>query len=170
MPGPVWPEWRMPTDFTSLFATLAAAGGLACILHGVDRTTADVDLVVDLAADSVRSTIAALVGTGYRPMAPVDPAHLADPVVRQRWQQEHGMQVFSLWDGENRRPTVDILLEGIVPFEELLADSVAMTLRGTTVAVASIEHLIRLKRHAGRPQDLADITRLTQLAQRHRPA
>lgn len=51
----------MPTDFIGLFAILAAArvrfvlvGGLALVLHGLDRLTADVDLVIDLSAEFVR--------------------------------------------------------------------------------------------------------------------
>ena len=44
----------MPTDFRALFTTLEAhglryvlVGGLALVLHGVDRLTADIDLAVD---------------------------------------------------------------------------------------------------------------------------
>jgi hypothetical protein len=91
----------MPTDFMGLLAVLTAqgvrfvvVGGLASILHGVDRTTADIDVIVDLAADSVRTVIETLVREGYRPMAPVDPLSLADPAIRARWQRDHGMQVF----------------------------------------------------------------------------
>jgi predicted nucleotidyltransferase len=161
----------MPTDFINLFSTLTASGvrfvlvgGLACVMHGVDRTTADVDVMFDLAADPTRTAMAALTKSGYRPMAPVNPSHLADPAIRGRWQSERGMQVFSLWDSENRRPTLDILLHSIVPFDELWRDAVAMTLRGVTVKVASIAHLISLKEYAARPQDLADIARLRQIA------
>ena len=160
----------MPTDFMGLFALLAAqgvrfvvVGGLASILHGVDRTTADIDVVVDLAADSVRAALETLVREGYRPMAPVDPLNLADPAIRARWQQEHGMQVFSLWDSRNSRPTVDILLEPAIAFEELWQEAVDMTFRGVSVKVVKIDHLIRLKEFAGRAQDLADIARLRQI-------
>ena len=52
----------MPTDFIGLFAILAASrvrfvlvGGLALVLHGLDRLTADVDLVIDLSAESARA-------------------------------------------------------------------------------------------------------------------
>jgi hypothetical protein len=54
----------MPTDFIGLFAILAAAqvrfvlvGGLALVLHGLDRLTADVDIVIDLSPESVRTTV-----------------------------------------------------------------------------------------------------------------
>jgi len=51
----------MPTDFIGLFAIMAVArvrfvlvGGLAQVLHGLDRLTAAVDLVIDLSAESAR--------------------------------------------------------------------------------------------------------------------
>jgi hypothetical protein len=66
-------------------------------MHGVDHTTADVDIVIDL--------------------APVDPMQFANETIRSEWQQRHGMQVFSLWDTENRRPTVDISMNsGTMPW------------------------------------------------------
>ena len=162
----------MPTDFINLFAALNASGarfvivgGLASVLHGIDRTTADVDVIIDLGAESARAAVSSLTSAGYRPMAPVNPADFADTAIRTRWQRDHGMQVFSPWDTENRRPTVDILLKSVVPFDELWRDAIDMTIGNTTIKVASIDHLIRLKGHAGRPQDLEDIARLREIAQ-----
>jgi hypothetical protein len=54
-------------------------GGLALVLHGLDRLTAAVDLVIDLSAESAQAAVDALVAAGYRPLAPVDPRALADP-------------------------------------------------------------------------------------------
>lgn len=49
----------MPTDIRAVFAMLedlqlryVLVGGLALVLHGVDRLTADIDLAVDLAPDA----------------------------------------------------------------------------------------------------------------------
>jgi len=74
------------------------------------------------------------------------------------------MQFFSFWDTANTRPTVDVMLSSAVPFEELWAESIPVQIAGTTVRVASVPHLIRLKSAAGRPQDLADVERLRALA------
>ncbi len=134
----------VPTDIRALFAMLEArqlryvvVGGLALVLHGVDRLTADVDIAMDLAPDAAARLVAALTETGYRPMAPVDAKLLAEPDVRAGWHRDRNMQVFSFWDSTGRRPTID---------------------------VASISHLIRLKELAGRAQDLADIKRLRAIA------
>jgi hypothetical protein len=69
----------MPTDFIGLFTLLAAArirflvvGGLALLLHGLDRLTAYVDLAIDLFTDAALETVRALTQAGYRSMAPVD--------------------------------------------------------------------------------------------------
>ena len=157
----------MPTDFIGLFAILAAArirfvlvGGLALVLHGLDRLTADVDLVIDLSTESARAAVRALTAAGYRPLAPVDPIALADPAQRKEWQAVRNMQVFSFWDSTNARPTVDIMLESAVPFEDLWAAASVMNIGGHEVRVASIEHLIRMKTATGRAQDLTDIERL----------
>ncbi len=157
----------MPTDFIGLVAILAAArirfvlvGGLALVLHGLDRLTADVDLVIDLSADSAQAAVQALTGAGYRPLAPVDPIALADPEQRREWQTVRNMQVFSFWDSSNTRPTVGIMLSPEVPFEELWTAASLMSIGGHEVRVASVEHLIWMKATAGRPQDLADIERL----------
>lgn len=160
----------MPTDFIGLFALLAAArvrfvlvGGLALVLHGLDRLTADVDLVIDLSAESARAAVQTLTAAGYRPLAPVDPMALADQSQRREWQSARNMQVFSFWDSSNACPTVDIMLSPEVPFDELWAASSLMNIGGHDVRVASIEHLIRMKAAAGRAQDLADIERLRTL-------
>ena len=160
----------MPTDFVALFAVLDAAriryvvvGGLALLLHGIDRLTADVDLVVDLSADSVRDAVRALTEAGYRPLAPVDPLELADPAKRAAWQAERGMQEFSFWDTRQQRPTVDFMLSSPIPFEQLWADAVPARIAGHEVRLASVAHLIEMKSVSGRPQDVADIDRLRAL-------
>lgn len=130
------------------------------VLHGVDRLTADVDLVIDLSAEAALAAVHALTTAGYRSLAPVDPVALADPAQRHEWQAMRNMQVFSFWDSTNARPTVAVMLAPKIPFDELWAAASVMNIGGSEVRVASVEHLIRMKAAAGRAQDLADIERL----------
>mgnify|MGYP002784251540 CR=1 FL=1 len=157
----------MPVDFIGLFGVLAAAnvrfvvvGGLAMLLHGVDRLTADVDLVVDLSPESALDVVDALTSSGYRPLAPVPARALADAEQRAAWQRDRGMKVFSFWDTTNQRPTVDVMLDPPVPFEELWAGAASFPIGGIDVRVASIAHLVSLKQAAGRPKDQEDVVRL----------
>jgi len=135
-------------------------GGLATVLHGYARLTADVDLAVDLAPEEATKMIQALVAKGFRPQVPVLPEEFANPTVREVWLREKHMRAFSLVDPTNPMRVVDLLLKPEVPFEELLARSQEVMLNRTKIRIASIDDLIALKRHAGRPQDLADIEQL----------
>jgi len=135
-------------------------GGLAVVLHGHARLTVDVDLVVDLGEDQALRAIDALVRLGLRPRVPVNPRDFADRSIREAWIRERGMQVFSMFDPSNPMRVVDLFVDHPVPFEELWSRSQELELRDTIVRVASIPDLIRLKRLAGRPQDLADIEQL----------
>lgn len=160
----------MPVDFLSLFALLNDAGvryvvtgGLAAILHGVDRLTADLDIAIDLSSDAPAVVASVLSQAGFRPMAPVKAADFANPALRQTWMNECGMKVFSFWDTRNLRPTVDFMLDQPIAFARLFADSEELTFRGVALRVASIPHLIEMKRHAGRDKDLTDIKLLQEI-------
>ena len=153
---------HFPTD-GSARVPYVVVGGLALLLHGVDRVTADVDLVTDRATDATRDLINALTAAGYRPVAPVDPALLADASIRDQWRTQPNMEVFSLWDTPNRGPTLDVLLSSPVPFTDLHRDALTVTLDGVPVTVASVAHLITMKEHTARPRDLEDVQRLRVL-------
>lgn len=160
----------MLTDFIALFGVLDAArirfvvvGGLALVLQGLDRLTADVDLVIDLSPDSAIDTVRALTASGYRPIAPVDPIALADPEQRHEWQVNRHMRVFSFWDSTNERPTVDVMLDPGIPFHELWADAMVASIGGYPVRIASLRHLLRMKEATGRPQDMADVDRIREM-------
>ena len=55
---------------------------------------------------------------------------------------------------------VDLFVDHPIPFEELWSRSNEMQLQDTSVRVAAIPDLIRMKRLAGRPQDQIDIEQL----------
>jgi hypothetical protein len=135
-------------------------GGLATVLHGFARLTADVDLVVDLEPPEARKAIGALVHMGFRPRAPVDPLDFADSTIRAAWIRDKGMRVFSLWDPAQPLCEIDLFVEHPIPFEELWERAEIVTLESAAVRIASIEDLIALKKIAGRPQDVADIEAL----------
>jgi hypothetical protein len=161
----------MPTDFLRVLKAFEDAGvryvlvgGLAVLLHGVDRLTADIDLVVDLAPDQAARAIDTLLALGLQVNAPVDPRGFADPSVRRRWREESGLVVLSFWDPQHRCPTVDLFADYPMDFETMYVNAALVPLSAVRVRVASIAHLVAIKRAAGRPRDLEDVARLTQLA------
>lgn len=100
-------------------ARFVVVGGLAVVLHGYARLTADVDLVVDLAPGQAAKTIAALERIGMVPRAPVPARDFADPERRREWVEEKGMRVLSMHDPRRPLVEVDLFVVPPVAFDEL---------------------------------------------------
>ncbi|HWR72804.1 MAG TPA: hypothetical protein VN604_06520 [Nitrospirota bacterium] len=139
------------------------AGGIALVLHGVVRLTADLDLIVDLERDNLKRFIQAMNDLGYRPRNPIEAVAMLDPVQRDQWRREKGMTVFSFVDPAQPMGLVDVFIEENIPFPEIMQNRVVMTAKDITISVISRSHLKRLKQEAGRPQDLADIEAIEEL-------
>ncbi len=143
-------------------------GGVAVVLHGHARLTADLDLAVDLSPPEASKAIDTLVELGFRPRAPVDPAAFAEREARERWIAEQGMQVFSMWDPGNPLRSVDLFVHNPIDFQELWSRSELVDLGGITARIASIPDLIALKGLAGRPEDRLDIEALQAIMERRK--
>jgi hypothetical protein len=141
----------------------AVAGGVALVLHGVVRFTADLDLIVDLEPDNLKRFVQAMTELGYRPRNPVKAADILDPAIRNGWKREKNMEVFSFVDPAQQMTLIDVFIEEKIPFREVMQEIVQMTAKGITISVVSLRHLKRLKQAAGRPQDIADIAAIEAL-------
>ena len=141
----------------------AVAGGVALVLHGVVRFTADLDLIVDLEPENLRRFVQAMTELGCRPRNPVKAEDFLDPAIREGWKREKGMEVFSFVDPAQPMTLIDVFVEEKIPFQEVMQEIIQMTAKGITVPVVSLRHLKRLKQAAGRPQDLADIEAIEAL-------
>jgi hypothetical protein len=139
-------------------------GGVAVVVQGHPRLTADLDLVVDLEERNLLRALGTLESLGLVPRLPVAAASFADPGTRSRWIKERNLTVFSLHDPGRPGREVDLFAEPPLPFEELWDGADVVRLAGVEVRVASIEHLVRMKRAVGRPQDLADVAALEAVA------
>jgi hypothetical protein len=142
-------------------------GGVAVILHGFVRATADLDLLVGLEPKNVEAFLTLMKKRGYKPKVPVSIDDFKVPENRRKWKSEKGMIVFSLFHPERFQELVDVFTEEIIPFEDAYKRRVMVPLGSTQISVASQDDLITLKRKAGRPQDLQDINALKE--QKKRP-
>ena len=78
-----------------------------------------------------------------------------------RWTTEKGMMVLNFYSDAHRETPIDILVTAPLRFREeygrpLLADVAP----GVPIRIVSYPTLRRMKREAGRPQDLADLDEL----------
>jgi hypothetical protein len=139
-------------------------GGLAIVLHGLHRFTADIDLAVALDTDNLQRFIDVVTRLGYLPRAPVAAAELLDPENRRRWQTEKGAVVFTFVDPKLPYRQIDVFIDDPLPFALLQAQSGLEHGAGYAVRIASVEHLLAMKRKIPhpRPQDVLDIQLLEQ--------
>jgi len=138
-------------------------GGVAVVLHGHARLTADLDLAIDLTPAHPAVAMRALLGMGLVPLLPVDPLDFADPVTRRRWVEERNLKVFTLYSPSDPLLQVDVFAENPVPFDDLWQRATRVDLSTVTFRIASIGDLVFMKRAAGRAQDLADIEALEMI-------
>jgi hypothetical protein len=150
----------MNRDFAEMLGALSEAGAEflvigahAVAVHARPRATGDLDLWVRPTRENAQRVWTALVGFGA-PLQDLTPEDLATADV-----------VFQIGVAPNR---IDLLTTiGGVAFEEAWPRRLAVQLWGLTVPVIGRDDLVRSKRAAGRPRDLADLAELEATDQGH---
>ncbi|TDY00593.1 nucleotidyltransferase AbiEii toxin of type IV toxin-antitoxin system [Thiohalophilus thiocyanatoxydans] len=138
-------------------------GGLATVLHGYARLTADIDLVINLDKKKSEQALKVLLSIGLKPRLPVDPMQFADETIRESWVNEKNMMVFSFYHPDNPMMVVDIFVREPFPFQGMKKRAVLMDIGGESVPVCSINDLIAMKSNTGRAKDEEDIKYLQSL-------
>jgi predicted nucleotidyltransferase len=138
-------------------------GGLAVALHGYQRVTMDVDVVLAMDEENLQRFLSAAKKSGLRPTIPVQLDSLAQPELIEQWCREKGMLAFSLRGAETMATVMDVLVRPVVPFAELRRDATMVAVGSVNVPVASIEHLIAMKTNTGRSKDMIDIEELRKI-------
>jgi len=151
-----------PLDAERIFAVLDAheveyvvIGGIAVQVYGHVRMTNDVDLIPSPAPQNLERLASALDELEARILNPGS-EHLAiDAQMLPR---------ATLWQLSTRHGDIDVLHEapGAAPFPQLRERALLIALGDHTIPIASRDDLIRMKRAAGRPVDLADIAALSE--------
>ncbi|MCF7818159.1 MAG: hypothetical protein K9M54_09785 [Kiritimatiellales bacterium] len=140
------------------------AGGLAVIVHGYLRLTLDVDIVIDLERDNLLRGLDALESIGYKPRLPVTGEQFANPEIREGWINDRNMLVFPLWNpSESNGMTIDIFVTCPFDFADEYVKAKWVEIEGGHKApFVGLDCLLKMKREAARPKDLADIEYLTK--------
>ncbi len=130
-------------------AHFVVLGGHAVAFHGHPRATKDLDVLVEANPDNAKRVYAALAAFG----APLSAF-------------EVGVEDFASYDGvlqlgvPPRRIDIINRADGIT-FAEAIADGESFNLDGREIPVIGRTALIKNKRAAGRPQDIADVKALS---------
>jgi hypothetical protein len=138
-------------------------GGIAINLHGVERATMDVDLVLAMDSGNLSRFLKAATRLELKPSLPVSIEALCDAKQLDTWIREKHMIAFSLRSSVPHWPTVDIIVRPKVPFEAMSRNRVEKDIGGVRFKVACIDDLIALKTGTGRKQDASDIAALEKV-------
>lgn len=156
----------------SLLAALSEAGvdyvlvgGLAVSLHGYQRVTLDVDVVLALDDANLSRFIDCAGAAKLKPVLPIPLDALRNAALIDQSHREKGMLAFALRGADLMATVIDVLVRPVVPFETLKRNAVAKRVGPLSIPVASIDDLVTLKTGTGRSKDALDIEELLKLKQ-----
>lgn len=139
-------------------------GGVAVNVHGYERLTADIDLVVGLKRDNILRALHALKSAGWQLIIPVKPDDFANARLRESWRKEKNLVALKLWSDAHQRTPIDVFVYEPFDFAKEFAAAEWRPIRGKISApVVSYSTLIAMKKEAGRDKDLLDIKQLKKL-------
>lgn len=158
-------------DIAALLQRLSGAGvehvligGLAVNAYGVIRSTKDVDICPDPSPANLARLAAVLLELNVRQLGVDDEGFAAnemplDPTKPSDLQEGGNFRL------ETSLGVLDIMqwlpgIESDLAYDELNADAREAEAFGVTVRICSLEALRRMKRAAGRPQDIQDLADL----------
>jgi hypothetical protein len=155
---------ELPEDFCDLLielydaeAAFVVLGGHAVAFHGHPRATKDLDVLVRASSDNAVKVYRAL-------------AHFGAPLASFAVSEGD----FATYDGvlqiglPPRR--IDILNRASgIGFDEAIADGQSFEIQGRSIPIIGRDALLKNKRAAGRPQDIADVAALELASTRTLP-
>jgi hypothetical protein len=141
------------------------AGGVAMVLHGIDRLTLDLDIAVSLEEANLHHFLAALKQLKLVPRAPLPAETILHRDRLEAVIREKNALVFSFWSPSNPRKQLDMFLTRENSFDDLVSDTRTLLIRGRPIKVASRQKLIEMKTrvHPMREKDLSDIRELRRI-------
>ena len=137
-------------------------GGIAVNLLGSMRSTADLDILVEMSDNNLEKIVKILKSRGYRVKQPVDPMRIVDRKTREDWIKNKHMKAFNFYK-EDKLKEVDIIIESPVSFEEARKSVIRIKVDDLTLPVISTNNLIKMKRRTGRAIDKLDIEELKKI-------
>ncbi len=137
-------------------------GGLAVNLLGSFRSTADLDILVEMDNKNLAKIVRILTSQGYKIKQPVDPMGIADAKTRRNWIKNKHMKALNFYK-EDEFKEVDIIIDSPITFKEAVKTSSPFPYGRLTVTVASIDNIIKMKKEANRDIDKTDINELVRI-------
>ena len=141
------------------------AGGVAVVLHGVERVTMDLDVSLKMELGNLGRFLSVMKELNMTPRVPVPPEILLDAEQIARIVREKDAVVFTFVDIDIPLKHVDVFLRDHLRYDLLASDAVTVDISGRSVRIASRRRLMAMKRQVqpARPKDVWDIAELEKL-------
>jgi len=127
-------------------------GGVACVLHGVERVTMDVDIAVATDPANFSKFIAVMEGLRLKPRVPIDPRSLLDRQVLEHIVHDKHALVFSFLDPDRPTRQVNMFLRSDLSHESLLPHVETVEFQGKMLNLISKRKLLEIKRSINPPR------------------
>ncbi len=140
-------------------------GGVAVVLHGVERMTVDLDLALDFDPGNVKKFNATITELGLIPRVPISPDFLMNEQQREALIAEKNAMVFTFVDPESPFRMVDVLLSADKSYKALYKGSEIRRIGRVAVRIASKRQIIAMKKKVRpiREKDRFDINALQRV-------
>jgi len=140
-------------------------GGVAIVLHGVERMTVDLDIALDFSPLNIKNFLGVVHQLGLIPRAPIPPEILMDKHQREMLIKEKRAIVFTFVDPSNPFRMIDVMLTEDNSYKTLHSGSVIKRIGNFIIRIASKQQIIAMKKHVKplRDKDRFDIKALEHL-------
>lgn len=141
-------------------------GGVAAVLHGVERLTLDLDLSLSLKEDNLLKFLDIMKQANMTPRVPIPAESILDENLRKMMIEEKNALVFTFIDPNNLYRQVDVFLGDDKSYESLISETDNISIENHfNIKILSIDKLLEMKRSIQPPRDkdLRDIHALENI-------
>ena len=121
-------------------------GGYAVSIHGYPRSTKDFDVCIKISEENASKMVQVIKDFGFGKLKLAKGDFLKKDFITQLGHEPVRIDILNDLDG--------------VPFEQAWLNKRIMDFEGSTINFIGYNELLKVKQKAGRPQDLADISKL----------
>jgi hypothetical protein len=135
------------------------AGGVAMILHGVARSTSDLDITLLLTDENLQAFLNVARSLRLESGIPIPPERLLEPESMVQAYQEKGCLVYPFRDPNFPQRHVDVFITPDKSYDALRLDAVPKPFGRHTLWIASLEKMWKMKKQIQPPRekDIPDI-------------
>lgn len=138
-------------------------GGVAINLHGVDRFTGDIDILLALDEKNLKRMEKTMEKLGYIQRLPVKLHELNNRKKVETWLRTKGMTAYTFLSEDKLNLDIDIIAAKSLDFDKYYKKRLDLRVWDIVLPVVSMEDLIDMKKEAGRNRDLLDLEELLKL-------